>query len=44
MSFWKPTKAKKKISRAPDTGQVVPARKRIRRSSPVVFEAKMLAI
>ena len=44
MSFWKPTKAKKKISRAPDTGQAVPARKKIRRSSPVVFEAKMLAI
>ncbi len=44
MSFWKPTKAKKKVPKAPDTGQAVPARKNIRRSSPVVFEAKMLAI
>jgi len=44
MSFWKPTRAKRKVPRASDTGQAVPARKRIRRSSPVVFEAKMLAI
>ena len=44
MSFWKPTKAKKKEPRPLDTGQAVPARKNIRRSSPVVFEAKMLAI
>jgi transposase len=44
MSFWKPTKTKKKAPRPVDTGQAVPAVKKIRRSSPVVFEAKMLAI
>ena len=44
MSFWKPTKTKKREPRAPDTGQAVPVRKKIHRSSPVVFEAKMLAI
>jgi hypothetical protein len=44
MSFWKPTKTKKKESRPVDSSQAVPARKNIRHSSPVVFEAKMLAI
>jgi hypothetical protein len=44
MSFWKPTKTKKMKPRPLDTGQAVPARKNIRHSSPVVFEAKMLAI
>ena len=44
MSFWKPTKTKKNEPRPLDSGQAVPARKKIRRSSPVVFEAKMLAI
>ena len=44
MTFWKPTKTKKKGPRPLDTGQAVPARKKIHRSSPVVFEAKMLAI
>jgi len=44
MAFWKPTKTKKPAPKAPDSGQAVPARKKIHRSSPVVFEAKMLAI
>ena len=44
MTFWKPTKTKKKEPRSPDSGQAVPARKKIHHSSPVVFEAKMLAI
>ena len=44
MTFWKPTKTKKKEPRPLDTGQAVPARKKITRSSPIAFEAKMLAI
>ncbi len=44
MSFWKPAKTKKKEPQPLDTGQVVPARKKITRSSPIAFEAKMLAI
>ena len=44
MSFWKPTKTKKMEPRPLDSGQAVPARKKNHRSSPVSFEAKMLAI
>ena len=44
MAFWKPTKTKKREPRPLDTGQAVAARKKITRSSPIAFEAKMLAI
>jgi len=44
MSFWKPTKTKKREPRAPDTGKAVPAKKKIHRSPPIAFEAKILAI
>ena len=44
MSFWKPAKAKKAEPRPPDSGQAVPVRKKIHRSPPIAFEAKMLAI
>ena len=44
MSFWKPAKAQKTEPRPPDTGQAVPVRKKIHRSPPIAFEAKMLAI
>ena len=44
MAFWKPTKTKKQKPRPPDTGQAVPAKKKIHRSPPVAFEAKILAI
>ena len=44
MAFWKPTKTKQKKPRPLDTGQVVPAKKKIHRSPPIAFEAKILAI
>ena len=44
MSFWNPNKPKKPASPPLDTGQAVPARKKIHRSPPIAFEAKMLAI
>ena len=44
MSFWKPTKPKKTGPRPFDTGQAIPAPKKITRSSPIAFEAMMLAI
>jgi len=44
MAFWKPTKTKKGKPRPPDTGQVVRTKKKIHRSPPIAFEAKMLAI
>ncbi len=44
MSFWKPAKAQKTEPRPLDTGQAVPVRKKIHRSPPIAFEAKILAI
>ncbi len=44
MAFWKPTKTKKKEPRPFDSGQAVPAKKKIHRSPPIAFEAKILAI
>jgi len=44
MLFWKPAKTNKKEPQPLDTSQVVPARKKITRSSPLAFEAKMLVI
>jgi transposase InsO family protein len=44
MSFWKPTKTKKRESRPPDTGKATPAKKKSHRSPPIAFEAKILAI
>ena len=44
MSFWSPQKPKKPESPPLDTGQAIPVRKKIHRSPPIAFEAKMLAI
>jgi transposase-like protein len=44
MAFWKPTKTKKMESKSPDTGKAIRTKKKTRHSSPVTFEAKMLAI
>ena len=44
MSFWSQDKPKKPASPPLDTGQAVPVRKKIHRSPPIAFEAKMLAI
>jgi transposase InsO family protein len=44
MSFWKQNKPKKPKSPPLDTGQAVPVRKKIHRSPPIAFEAKVLAI
>ncbi len=44
MSFWKSTKTKKREPRPPDTGKAIPAKKKIHRSPPIAFEAKILAI
>ena len=44
MSFWKPEKSKKPKSPPLDTGQAIPVRKKIHRSPPIAFEAKLLAI
>ena len=44
MAFWKPSKTNKREPRPPDSGKVVKARKKIHRSPPIAFEAKMLAI
>ena len=44
MAFWKPTKTKKIEPKPPDTGKAIRAKKKTRHSSPISFEAKMLAI
>jgi len=46
MSFWKPAKTKTKHTKpsSPDTGKAIPAKKKGKHSSPVTFEAKILAI
>ncbi len=44
MSFWNQNKPKKPAPPPLDTGQAVPVRKKIHRSPPIAFEAKMLAI
>ena len=44
MSFWKTNKPKKPASPPLDTGQAIPVRKKIHRSPPIAFEAKLLAI
>lgn len=41
MSFWSPQKPKKTASPPVDTGQAVPVRKKIHRSPPIAFEAKI---
>ena len=44
MSFWKTNKPKKPAAPPLDTGQAIPVRKKIHRSPPIAFEAKILAI
>jgi transposase InsO family protein len=47
MTFWRPAKTKKKEPRPPDSGQVVRVtkkRKKYNRSTPISFEAKVLAL
>lgn len=44
MSFWNQNKPKKPAPPPLDTGQAVPVRKKIHRSPPIAFEAKLLAI
>jgi transposase InsO family protein len=44
MSFWKRSKRREQASQPADIGQVQPARKGGRRSSPVAMEVKLLAI
>jgi hypothetical protein len=44
MSFWNQNKPKKPAPPPVDTGQAVPVRKKIHRSPPIAFEAKLLAI
>jgi transposase InsO family protein len=47
MTFWRPAKTKKKEPEPPDSGQAVRAkkkRKKYNRSTPISFEAKVLAL